>query len=277
MIHALSTYLFVEHHCTTALLDRIVRAGITNIEIFCARQHLDYRKKSQLSELAAWFRDSEGSLHSMHSPMYNDDVWGRSGPNSILKITETVKARRVPMLDEIKRVLEIAEQIPFKYLIQHFGTSDETEYDEAKIDAAFTSLEELSVFARQRGVEILLENIPNAFSSADRLLDFLGATHLDLGFCFDVGHAHIMEGVDNAYRLMQDRIRSTHLHDNDGKSDAHLFPGVPSGGSVDWAKTMSLLRSRPDQYPVLLELRAVEGMAAPLDAVREVFDTLESR
>ena len=33
------------------------------------------------------------------------------------------------------------------------------------MDAAFSALEELIVFARQRGVEILLENIPNGFSS----------------------------------------------------------------------------------------------------------------
>ena len=44
------------------------------------------------------------------------------------------------------------------------GVSGE-EFDERKVDAAFTSLEELTVFARQRGVEILLENIPNGFSS----------------------------------------------------------------------------------------------------------------
>ena len=33
------------------------------------------------------------------------------------------------------------------------------EYDERKVDAAFSSLEEISLFARQRGVEVLLENI----------------------------------------------------------------------------------------------------------------------
>ncbi len=72
------------------------------------------------------------------------------------------------MLDEIKRALEIAETVPFRYLIQHIGVDGE-EFDDRKLDAAFTALEELSVFARQRGVEVLLENIPNRFSSAERL------------------------------------------------------------------------------------------------------------
>ena len=65
------------------------------------------------------------------------------------------------MVDEIKRALEIAEVIPFRYLIQHLGVGGE-EYDERKVEAAFTALEEINLFARERGVEVLLENIPNA-------------------------------------------------------------------------------------------------------------------
>ena len=96
------------------------------------------------------------------------------------------------MVDEIKRALEIAETIPFRYMVQHLGVRGE-EFDERKVEAAFTSLEELSVFARQRGVEILLENIPNGLSSAERLRIFLEMTHLDLNYCFDVGHANMHE------------------------------------------------------------------------------------
>ena len=61
--------------------------------------------------------------------------------------------------------------IPFRYLIQHIGVAGE-EFDERKFDAAFAALEELSLFARQRGVEILLENTPNELASAARLLQF---------------------------------------------------------------------------------------------------------
>jgi hypothetical protein len=39
---------------------------------------------------------------------------------------------------------------------------------------------------------------------------------------------------------------------------------------------MSLLRSRQDQYPLLLELREVEGMESPVEAVNEVFTRLEN-
>lgn len=228
MERVLSTHLFADHRLTTVWLDRIWQAGIAAVEIFCARQHIDWRDRAQLRDLAAWFRDSELKLHSLHSPMFTDDVWGRSGPHAIITITEPVKSKRVRMVDEIKRAIEIAEWIPCRYLIQHIGVGFE-EYDERKEDAAFTALEELNLFARQRGMEILLENIPNAFSSAERLQAFLERTHLKLNYCFDVGHAHIMEGVENAFGIMKPRIRSTHIHDNNGADDRHLFPMSEEG------------------------------------------------
>jgi sugar phosphate isomerase/epimerase len=272
MYHVLSTHLFVNHRLTVAQLDKIQHAGIPAVEIFCARQHLDYRDRAQITELGHWFRDSELKLHSIHAPMYTDDIWGRSGPHAILNITEPVKGKRLEMVDEIKRALEIAETIPFKYAVQHIGVSGE-EYSDRAVEAAFSALEQISLFARQRGVEVLLENIPNALSSAERLMLFLELTHLDLNFVFDVGHAHLGEGVEAAFNVMKERIRSTHLHDNDGKADKHLFPLLGEGGTVDWKKTMDLLRTRADQYPLLLELK--EAPECSLATAAELFDRLE--
>ena len=271
MQRALSTHLFANHRLTTVWLERIWNAGIPLVEIFCARQHLDYRDKSQISDLGHWFRDAELKVHSLHSPMYNDNAWGRTGPQSIITITEPVKSKRLDMVDEIKRAIEVAETVPFRYLIQHLGVAWE-EFDERKIDAAFSALEEINLFARQRGVEVLLENTPNELSSAERLMMFLNVTHLNLNICFDVGHAHMLGSIENEYRLLKPRIRSTHVHDNNGTEDSHLFPGK---GSIDWPRTMDLLRSADGQYPLLLELREVDEMQHPIDSARATFDYLE--
>ena len=274
MNRVLSTHVCVNHRLTVAWLNRAMQAGIPAVEIFCARQHLDYRNRSQIAELGHWFRDAELKLHSIHAPMYTDEIWGRSGPHAVINIAETLKSRRMAMVDEVKRALEIAETIPFRYMVQHLGVGEE-EFDEHKVDAAFSSLEELMLFAAHRGVEILLENIPNGLSSAERLMYFIRTTHLDLNFVFDVGHAHIGGGVESEFEIMKERIRSTHVHDNNGEADKHLFPLVADGGTVDWNKTMKLLRSRPGQYPLLLELREVDTMSSPLDTINEVFDKLE--
>jgi sugar phosphate isomerase/epimerase len=206
--------------------------------------------------------------------MYSDDVWGRSGPQSVISITETVKSKRIPNVDEIKRALEIAEIVPFRYLIQHLGVAGE-EYDERKLDAAFSALEEIRLFAHQRGVEVLIENTPNALATPEKLLMFFEMTHLDLHVCFDVGHANMNDGIEGAYRLLKSRIRSTHIHDNDGKEDLHLFPLASTGGTIDWLRTMETLRSAPDQYPLLLELKESLDLGQPLEVVKSVFDRLE--
>ena len=194
----------------------------------------------------------------------------------VVTITEPVKGKRLEMVDEIKRALEVAEVIPFQYLIQHMGVSGE-EFDMRKFDAAFSALEELCIFARQRGVDILLENIPNELSSAERLLQFEELTHLGMSYVFDTGHAHMNEGVAHAFNLLKDKIRSTHVHDNDGKSDSHLFPILSEGGTIDWRNTMQLLRSRGEQFPLLLELKERPEITSPLEAVKEIFDKLEAQ
>jgi sugar phosphate isomerase/epimerase len=277
MDHALSTHLFVNHRLTSAPLTKIQNAGIGAVEIFCARQHLDYHDKAQITELGHWFRDSDLKVHSLHSPMYSDEYWGRSGPHALVTITETTKGERLRMVDEIKRALEIAETIPFRYLVQHMGVAGE-EFDMRKVDAAFSALEQISLFARGRGVEVLLENTPNDLSTAERLLMFEELTHVGLNYCFDTGHAHMTPGgVEQQFQLMKERIRSTHIHDNNGKDDSHIFPLAGNDGTIDWKKTMDLLRSRPGQYPLVLELKERPELAAPFDSVREIFDRLEQQ
>src|ERR1035438_10416994 len=246
MNHVLSTHLFVNHRLTSALLGKIQQAGIPAVEIFCARQHMDYRDKAQIAELGHWFRDSELKLHSLHSPMYNDEIWGRSGPHAVINLTEPVKSVRLHMIDEIKRALEIAETIPFRYLIQHLGVGGE-EFDMRKVDIAWSALEELNLFARGRGVEILLENIPNGLSSAEKLVTLQELTHVGMNYVFDTGHANMGAGVEHEFHLMEARIRSTHVHDNNGKDDQHLFPPLAEGGTIDWKQAMALLRSHEDR------------------------------
>jgi sugar phosphate isomerase/epimerase len=270
MTPVLSSHLFVRQRLTTVWLERAWDAGFAQVEIFCARQHIDYRDKPQINELRYWFRDSPLKIHSLHSPMYNDDVWGRSGPHAVLDITETAKATRMNTVDEIKRALEIGDGIPFRYLIQHLGVAGQ-EFDERRLEAAFNSLEEIKVFAGQRGVEVLLENTPNSLSTGERLNYFLRETHLNLGYCFDIGHAHITGRLESEFEQMKSRIRSTHIHDNDGKEDTHLFPGE---GSIDWKQAMKLLRAAKPELPLVLELKEPAGMEQIVAEAKKAADKL---
>ena len=124
--------------CIPGLLDGMVEAGAETIEIFAARGHFDYaNRKQHIVEIGNWFRTSGIKLNSVHSPLTMDYEWGKRGGPS-LNIAEVDKRPRIEAMDEIKRAIEIAEQIPFKYLVQHIGVGGE-EFDEKKLDAAMTS------------------------------------------------------------------------------------------------------------------------------------------
>jgi sugar phosphate isomerase/epimerase len=275
MRHALSTHLFVNQRLSNSLLDKISSAGIEAVELFCARQHLDYRNDDQIRELGLFLRDAPLKVHSIHLPMFSDDCWGKTGPQSVIDIANPTKIKRIAAVDEAKRALDLADTIPFSFAVQHIGVGFDDDWSMRKVDAAFDSLDELKSFGRQRGVDILVENIPNALSSAKKIVEFFQATHLKLGVCLDIGHANMMEGVEDTFELLKDRIRSLHIHDNNGTDDKHLFPMVHEGGTVDWKSTMKLLKTLHAEVPMLLELKEDPEMADPLDRVKEVFEKLE--
>src|SRR5678809_1778223 len=151
MLKAVSTYIHVKERLHPGILDGLHRIGAQAIEIFAARQHIDYaNRKQHVREIADWFRSTAIPLHSVHAPMFADYEFGRAGAPP-LNIASTDRAARIEAMDEIKRALEIAEQIPFRFLIQHLGVGNES-FNEHKFEAAMTSVEHLRAFAKPLGV-----------------------------------------------------------------------------------------------------------------------------
>jgi len=272
MLKAISTFVYVKERLHPGLLDGLVRGGAQSVEIFAARQHLDYaNRKQHVREIADWFRTSGITLNSVHAPLYADYEWGRTGAPP-MNIASPDRASRIEAMDEIKRALELAEQIPFRFLVQHLGVSGES-FDDRKFEAAMTSVEHLRAFAKPLGVRVLLENIPNEMSTPERLVEFIRAAHFDdVGVCFDFGHAHIMSDVPQAFETVKGYIHSTHVHDNAKDRDSHLWPG---SGSIDWKQAMDLLRSAPHTPPLLLEIEGDEKVN-PVEKMAEAFEKLET-
>src|SRR3954464_7646431 len=270
MLKAFSTYAYVRERLHPGLLDGLVRAGAEAIEIFAARGHFDYANRRQhVIEIAGWFKSTGIPLNSVHAPMFNDYEWGKNG-TAPLNISSPDRAARVEAMDEIKRAIEIAEHIPFRFLVQHIGVTGE-EFDEKRLDAAMTSVEHLKAFAKPLGVSVVLENIPNELSTPERLVEFINITHFDdVGFCFDIGHAHMMSSVEEAFTLMKKHIRTTHLHDNNKDRDAHLWPG---DGKIDWPQAMELLRTAPHVPALNLEIDG-EHKTNITDGINKAFNKL---
>src|ERR1700732_4994462 len=268
----MSTYIYIKERLHPGILDSLVRGGAQTIEIFAARQHVDYaNRKQHVRELADWFRTSGVTLNSVHAPLYADYEWGRTGAPPI-NVTSTDRASRIEAMDEIKRALEIAEQIPFRFLVQHLGATGES-FDDRKFEAAMPSIEHLRAFAKPLGVRILLENTPNELSTPERLVEMIQGAHFDdVGVCFDFGHAHMMSSVGEAFEIVRKQVWSTHVHDNAKVQDSHLWPGQ---GTIDWKEAMELLRSAPQMPPLLLELEGDEKVN-PLEKLGPTFEKLET-
>src|SRR5271167_1260867 len=272
MLKAVSTYLFVKERLHPGILDGLSRSGVQAVEIFAARQHLDYaNRKAHVKEIAEWFRGSGIPLNSVHAPLYADYEGGRAGAPPV-NVASTDRAGRIEAMDEIKRALEIAEQIPFRFLVQHLGSPNE-DFSEKKFEAAMTSVEHLRAFAKPLGVRILLENIPNELSTPDRLVEMIRGAHFDdVGICFDFGHAHMMSSVREGFEILREQVCSTHVHDNAKVHDSHLWPGQ---GTIDWKEAMELLRTAQQTPPLMLELEGNEKVN-PLEKLGEAFEKLET-
>lgn len=256
MLRAMSSYIYIGKRLHPGLLDEMARGGAQAIEIFGARGHFDYTDKAHIRELGNWFKSGAVQFHSMHSPLYTSNDFARN-IEPPLNIVDPDKRRRIEAMDEIKRALEAAEVAPFRFLVQHIGLGHES-YDPRKFEAALSSIEHLRAFARPLGVSLLLENIPNELSTPEKLMELIKTLHYeDLGICFDTGHAHIMSSVHQAFGVMEQRIRSTHVHDNHRDRDAHLWPG---DGNIDWNQTIQSLRAAPHAPALLMEIEGQEGV-----------------
>lgn len=283
MQRLLSTYLFVTHKLTPELLGQVAGAGFQGVEIFCARSHFEYTLKPDIRAMAGALEAHRLQLVSLHAPNRRDlSAMRESG--TPLSICEIERVRRVEAMDELKRVIDVADDLPYARLILHMGGSRETA-DPRKRDAAFSSLEHLVLHARHAGVTICVENTHSEMGSPDYLRAFVDETRLTgLRFNFDIGHAHLAEfpeeeRLEKSFTPLKELVSSVHLHDNHGEKDEHL---PPYDGSIHWPDAIKLLKSAAQNggLPLILELKQKSGHDAPtageqLAAARKSLDRFE--
>ena len=253
MLRTISTHIFLRQRLHPGLLDTLAKGGAQAIEIFAARQHFDYTAKPHVKEIALWFAANPVEPFSMHMPMFADTEMGRSGAPAV-NVVHPEKSRRIDAMDEVKRALETAEEMPLRFLILHLGEREDR-WSPRTLEHAMTAIEHLQAFARPLGVKLLLENTQNEVTDSVNLVEIVRIGHFkDVGVCLDVGHAHIGGGIAAAIAELKPLIRSTHIHDNHGQKDEHLWPG---DGSIPWGETMQELRTAPQLAAAVLEINYV--------------------
>jgi sugar phosphate isomerase/epimerase len=282
MQRLLSTYLFVSRKLTPELLGLVAGAGFEGVEIFCTRSHFEYAMKPEVRAMAAALEQHHLQLVSLHAPT-SRDISAMRESGTPLSICEIERVRRIEAMDELKRVIDVADDLPYSRLIVHMGSPRETA-DPRKRDAAFSSLEHLVLHARHSGVTICVENTLSEMGDPNYLRAFVDETRLTgLRFNFDIGHAHLAEWpeadrLEKSFAPLRDLVSSVHLHDNHGEKDEHL---PPFDGTIDWPAAIKILQSAAQtSLPIILELKEKTGPEVPsaaeqLDAARKSMDRFE--
>lgn len=190
---------------------------------------LNHRRVAQLSEIAK----SHGFKYSVHAPFADLNVASPSKP--ILKAT----------MKRLKQSLKFAEALNAYLWVFHPGNKSgiSSFYPEQDWKQNFQSIRELHSTAKECGVKIAMENLPEKYNyimkTPEDFQRFYKETGLDnIGIVLDTGHANLEGQIQPFLTKIPEKIVHIHISDNHGIIDEHLGLG---DGTIDWqlfAKTL---------------------------------------
>lgn len=194
------------------------------------------------------------------------------------------REKRRMMIARLKLALEICHYMKVDTITIHLGNNrfapGTSLTDEEHIAMMKESLSELLPTAESLGITICIENIWFSVNTPDVLNNIKAAFTTDaLGFCYDSGHANIMDKgrlyatgnawkawnaagkalpcwEDKALEKMLPHVVNCHLHDNSGWNDAHRLPG---DGCINWEHIIRLLKKAP-------RLKVIQSEVIPVAA-----------
>ena len=134
------------------------------------------------------------------------------------------------------------------HVIMPFGT-DSPDNPEEMISLNTEFMSGLGKVAAEYGVKhINIENLPFKnlpINYTHQVVEFVKDLNKINGtdmykVCFDTGHSNFCaENIADSIRLIGKELLGTlHIHDNNGKADQHLIPGL---GTIDWKEFLQVL------------------------------------
>jgi sugar phosphate isomerase/epimerase len=219
MQFGISTQFHRKQRVTVDLLESLRKAGYDRIELFCNRPHVDYHDRSLMRAIGRWFDENALPAPSIHLPFLEDTGNERRWITPL----DPERRHRETAMDEMKRCLELTDRVRPEYVVMHLGNPGES-FNPVAFEYAHAAIFQIRQFS---GVQLMVENIPNEISTVERLQEFRTLSGLsDIGICYDTGHGHL-QGVTGSL----DFVGATHVHDNNGERDEHLWPFE---GKIDW-------------------------------------------
>ena len=150
-----------------------------------------------------------------------------------LPIASGIEEIRRASLEELRRCVDVFAEVGVRWMNVHPDRHAPMHDRAFFVQKNIATLGELLPYARERGVGLMVENLPGDFNTAGQLGELLDPLP-ELGLHLDVGHANLLVVQSTVGELLAaygSRLRHVHLHDNKGGSaDLHLPLGT---GSVD--------------------------------------------
>ena len=188
-------------------------------------------------------------LHSMHG------CWGsRTIAAERVDLGAIAAASRSAGCEDIERCVEWLAAAGGSNLVVHPGGLSDAQDFQARRAALLESLTRLAEFASSSPVVICVENMPPGVFPGSRMHDLATLVaeidHPHLGLALDTGHAHIMSNPVEETLAAGSWLRTTHVHDNDGRTDSHLPPGL---GTLDFTAWIKAINAIGYSGPIMLE------------------------
>ena len=218
-------------------------------------------------EVRHQIRDSGLKLWSIHGP------WGgQSVQAGRVDLSDPDPRRLSESQDDVRLAIDFGLSLGAEVMVLHpGGLSEPSEFGQRR-EILTESLAMLVAHVAGSPMRLGVENMPNGVYPGSRMKDLheivQAIDNKQLGLVLDTGHANITADVVSETAASGQFLISTHVHDNNGKSDSHLPPGE---GTVKWADWLQFLEELGYCGPVMLEcvkyLR--ERIAKPDESLRE--------
>ncbi len=157
-------------------------------------------------------------------------------------------------LDDLKLCADWLGRAGGSCLVIHPGGLSDRADQEIRRDALFRGLALLADHVQGTGVTVCVENMPTGVFPGSRMAEIAAiVTDLnrpEIGLALDTGHANITSTAANETLSAGSHLRTTHVHDNDGRQDRHLPPGR---GTIDWGNWIEALDAIDYRGPIVLE------------------------
>jgi sugar phosphate isomerase/epimerase len=220
------------------------RLGVATLEIFP-----DWRAFPDPGSVRTRTRDAGFTIHSAHG------CWGGQSIRAArVDLGDTAPEAHRASVADLKRCIDWLAEAWGRCLVVHPGGLSDPAQFAPRRDALGRGLIELADHARGTGVVLCVENMPPGVHPGSRMAEIAGLVaeinRPEVGLAIDTGHANITADAHSETLDAGRWLRTTHVHDNDGRQDAHLPPGL---GTVNWGAWAESLDAIDYEGPVMLE------------------------